>query len=181
MDKLEDKFSSIKQLVEFIDIKADYPDNQHLKCAFKLLNYKGQEGDRVAIYKLGWDTVKEYIAFEWVLVNNTRENNVIFNQSMLPKNSNDMFQLCYISSKNETCGVSEPFHFINPNMKLSTLDCLRSFSSDSDCLSLNYEREMSSLKEENKVFRNQLQILMNMVTSAQTLLCQQQKEVNRLK
>ncbi|GJQ80000.1 hypothetical protein Trydic_g9473 [Trypoxylus dichotomus] len=181
MDRIEDNFPSIKQLVEFTDIKPEYPDNEHLKCTFKSLNYRSQEGDRVAIYKLGWSMVKEYIVFEWVPVRNAEENSVIFNQSVLPKNSTDMFQLCYISSQNETYGVSEPFQFTNPSMKLSSLDCIRSFNSDSDYLSLSYEREMLKLKEENKFFRDKLQIFMSMLINTQTLLCQQQKEINRLK
>ncbi|KAI4457014.1 calcium-binding and coiled-coil domain 2 [Holotrichia oblita] len=183
MERIEDKFPSIKQLVEFTNIKVEYPDNECLKCTFKLLNYKCQEGDRIAIYKLGWNAVKEYIVFEWVPINDSDidENYVVFNQSVLPKNTTDMFQLCYISSENQTYGVSEPFQLTNPNMKLSSLDCIRSFNSDSDYMSLNCERELLKLREENKFFRDKLQIFMSMLMNTQTLVCQQQKEINRLK
>ncbi|KAK9708791.1 SKICH domain [Popillia japonica] len=202
METIEDKFPSLKQLVEFTNIKVEYPDNECLKCTFKLLNYKCQEGDRIAIYKLGWNAVKEYIVFEWVPINDDsdiEENYVVFNQSILPKNTTEMFQFCYISSENQTLPknttvrycirsfnsdsdyISEPFQLTNPNMKLSSLDCIRSFNSDSDYISLNCERELLKLREENKCFRDKLQILMSMLMNTQTLVCQQQKEINRLK
>lgn len=91
-----------------------------------------------------------------------------------------MFQLCYISSENRTYGVSEPFQFYNPSMKLSSVDYLKSLG-DSDYSSLNYERELLRMKEENKFFRDKLQIFMNMLINTQTLLCQQQKEIDKLK
>lgn len=107
--------------------------------------------------------------------------NIYFTESILPKNTTEMFQFCYISSENQTYGVSEPFQLTNPNMKLSSLDCIRSFNSDSDYISLNCERELLKLREENKCFRDKLQILMSMLMNTQTLVCQQQKEINRLK
>lgn len=104
-----------------------------------------------------------------------------FTESILPKHSTDMFQFCYITSENQTYGVSEPFQFGNPNLKLPTLDCLKSLSSDSGFCTLNVGREILKLKEENKFFRDKLETFMNMLISTQTLLCQQQREINKLK
>lgn len=91
-----------------------------------------------------------------------------------------MFQFCYISSENQTYGVSEPFQFINSAMKLTMLSSIKSLC-DSDYSSINFEKEISKLHEENKYFREKLQVYMGMLISCQTLLCQQQKEINNLK
>lgn len=57
-----------------------YSYNEDLVCRYSLIDYKVQEGDRIAIFKLGWQYVKDYVLFEWV-PKFSEENCVVFNST----------------------------------------------------------------------------------------------------
>lgn len=48
-------------------------------CKYHFNDYTPQEGDRVAIFKLGWTLVKEYLLFEWAPTDsNAKIHHVVF-------------------------------------------------------------------------------------------------------
>lgn len=66
--------------VEFVDISDQYSSQEDLVCKYQFNDYTPQEGDRVAIFKLGWTLVKEYLLFEWAPTDsNAKIHHVVFN------------------------------------------------------------------------------------------------------
>ncbi|XP_022900374.1 calcium-binding and coiled-coil domain-containing protein 2-like [Onthophagus taurus] len=174
-----EEFLSIKQYVHFKDVEVEYIQGKPFKCCYSLMGYTSQEGDRIAIYKVGWNSVKQYFAFEWVPINNNKENSVCFNKYSLPKNTTDLFQLCYISNHNETYGVSTPFQFVKSKSKL--YDSLKSSMCDSAYSGSDLEKEIGELKAENQLFRHKMRAVMNILTNMQSLMLHQQAEIDGLK
>ncbi|XP_076275893.1 uncharacterized protein LOC143206916 isoform X3 [Rhynchophorus ferrugineus] len=102
---------SDKQLVKFIDISDEYGILEDIKFTIKLNDYQIQEGDRIAIYKIGWKEVQDYEIFDWAPTNTTdMEIPFHFKGSVLPKNLQSLYQICYISGDNQVKGASTPFH-----------------------------------------------------------------------
>ncbi|KAJ8978260.1 hypothetical protein NQ317_012618 [Molorchus minor] len=126
-DSIESNFVSMKPAVEFIDIVDQYSYNEDLECTFKFNDYTPQEGDRVAIFKLGWTLVKDYVVFEWAPIDTmVKVHSVIFNKHILPKNNTEIYQVCYISGENVLHGASSSFQFsasLSPVMNKSIM-CL---------------------------------------------------------
>lgn len=52
--------------VEFTSILDQYSCNEDLIVNFEFGDYVPQDGDRIAIFKLGWSSVRDYVCFEWV-------------------------------------------------------------------------------------------------------------------
>lgn len=66
--------------MEFIDILDQYSSQEDLVCKYSFNDYTPQEGDRVAVFKLGWTLVKEYVLFEWAPTDsNAKVHHVVFN------------------------------------------------------------------------------------------------------
>ncbi|KAG5897078.1 hypothetical protein JTB14_036305 [Gonioctena quinquepunctata] len=57
----ESNFVSMKAAVEFLNVLNQYCYNDDLICTYEFNDYTPQEGDRIAIFKLGWNFVKDYI------------------------------------------------------------------------------------------------------------------------
>lgn len=66
--------------VDFEEIKDQYSYKEPLVCTFSLKKYETQPGDRVAIFKLGWASCKDYVRFEWVPLD---ANHVVFHGNLL--------------------------------------------------------------------------------------------------
>ncbi|XP_044758818.1 tax1-binding protein 1 homolog A-like [Coccinella septempunctata] len=105
--------SNKESAVIFVDIEETYSYNEDLICKFVLNYYTPQEGDRIALYKLGWKSVKDYVVFEWapVGVPENVEHQVIFEKQYLPTIESEIYQICYISSENILHGATIPFQF----------------------------------------------------------------------
>uniref|UniRef100_A0A1Y1NDI4 SKICH domain-containing protein n=1 Tax=Photinus pyralis TaxID=7054 RepID=A0A1Y1NDI4_PHOPY len=114
---LESCFSTIIPRVEFLNVQDQYSYNDDLICKYYLTDYEVQEGDRVAIFRLGWQYIKDYILFEWA-PKDSEANLVVFNKPCLPKNTSEIYQFCFISGENNVLGASEPFQFSEKNQKL---------------------------------------------------------------
>lgn len=71
--------------MEFIDVLDQYSYNENLQCTYKFNDYTPQEGDRVAIFKLGWNFVKDYVVFEWAATgtDKDKELHVVFKSKLL--------------------------------------------------------------------------------------------------
>ncbi|KAL3274590.1 hypothetical protein HHI36_015971 [Cryptolaemus montrouzieri] len=105
--------SNKESAVIFCDIEEMYSFNEDLVCTFIPNHYTPQDGDRVAMFKLGWKSVKDYILFEWAPTGlpETMEHKVIFDRYDLPQNVSEIYQICYISSENVLHGATIPFQF----------------------------------------------------------------------
>lgn len=64
--------------VEFIHISDEYQILEDIKFTIKLNDYQVQEGDRIAIYKIGWKEVQDYEIFDWAPTNTT-DTEISFN------------------------------------------------------------------------------------------------------
>lgn len=180
---LDSRFSTIIPRVEFLNVQDQYSYNEDLICKYYLIDYEVQEGDRVAIFKLGWQYIKDYILFEWT-PKESETNVVIFNKPCLPKNTSEIYQFCFISGENNVLAASEPFQFSDKTKNYQSLfkssvfkldssmpDDYKSLSNASPS-SLNNipdimerDREMLRLKEENEFLRNTLRILIGKQTT----------------
>ncbi|KAF5287151.1 hypothetical protein FQA39_LY16029 [Lamprigera yunnana] len=176
LGSLDSRFSSISSRVDFIDVRDHYTYNEDLICRYCLTDYQVQEGDRIAIFKLGWQFIKDYILFEWA-PKDVPENFVVFNKHRLPKNTTEIYQFCFISGENNVHGASEPFQFVEDPKSYQSLfrymshkglnslpDEYKSLS-NSSAMPINIpdvierDREMLRLKEENQFLRSTLKLL----------------------
>ncbi|KAJ8949080.1 hypothetical protein NQ318_016984 [Aromia moschata] len=201
-DSMESNFVSMKPAVEFVDILDQYSYNEDLECSFKFNDYTPQEGDRVAIFKLGWSFVKDYIVFEWAPVGSRQKlHSVIFNKHILPKNNTEIYQFCYISGENVLHGASSPIQFSAHLSPITTQNTPTPYTEVScDTLQFSEKDELLKLKEENAMLRESLKAviaqkagtnsknydgdikeLKTITESLQSSLKIQQREINLLK
>ncbi|XP_069685146.1 calcium-binding and coiled-coil domain-containing protein 1-like isoform X1 [Periplaneta americana] len=105
--------------VIFHDIADTYPTDADICCRYSLTDgVTPSHGDRIALFRVGWSSVQEYIQFEWAPgppVSDKSELQVLFKASSLPKDVNEFYQLCYVTSDNVVCGASVPFQFRHPH------------------------------------------------------------------
>ncbi|VEN50954.1 unnamed protein product [Callosobruchus maculatus] len=171
---LETSFVSMRPAVEFLDVLDQYPYNEDLTCTFAFNDYTPQEGDRVAIYKIGWSFVKDYIVFEWVSpeAKNTKYS-VVFNKHILPKNNVEIYQICYITAENEIQGASSSFQFTAEKQKSTPQQTTASSESHSSVphfnLQINHEDEIKQLKEENSMLKESLKLIIAGQNSQKTI------------
>ena len=54
--------------VKFIEVLDRYPCNEDLECKYVYTrSAKVQDGDRIAIFKTGWKSLRNYLLFEWAM------------------------------------------------------------------------------------------------------------------
>lgn len=102
--------------VIFHDIADTYPTDADICCRYSLTDgVTVSHGDRIALFRVGWSSVQEHIAFEWVPVTDATELQVLFKASSLPKDEDEFYQLCYVTINDLVCGASVPFQFRHPH------------------------------------------------------------------
>lgn len=110
---LEDAFCRYAKVI-FHDVADSYATDADVLCSFTLSpEMTRQEGDIVALFRLGWRHLDEMITSQLVPEASnpeSREYEVLFKAKDLPKTEGEIYQLCYISSSN-TWGASVPFEF----------------------------------------------------------------------
>lgn len=203
-ESIESNFVSMKPAVEFIDVLDQYSYNENLRCTYKFNDYTPQEGDRVAIFKLGWNFVKDYVVFEWASTGTDKDKqlHVVFKKHVLPKNCNEIYQICYISGENVLYGASSPFQFAAEVSPIMTQSSLSMASGEDVCDRTMFENQddLRKLKEENEMLRASLKAMIaqkngqgsrnydsdisdlrKITDSLKEALAQQQREINMLK
>ncbi|CAG9812568.1 unnamed protein product [Phaedon cochleariae] len=206
---MESNFVSMKTVVEFLNVQDQYCFNEDLHCTYKFNDYSPQEGDRLAIFKLGWNFVKDYVVFEWVPVESVGEDIhlVVFNKHILPKNNVDIYQICYLSGENELYGASSLFQFSSQKAAVTTTTSdapppptLAHDVKPKPIPRINEDSEViKDLKEENLMLRTTLKFVVSqkneqtknydeditelrqITDSLKASLDLQQKEINMLK
>jgi len=102
--------------VIFHDIADTYPTDADICCRYSLTDgVTVSQGDRIALFRVGWSSVQEHIAYEWVPVTDATELQVLFKASSLPKDEEEFYQLCYVTINDLVCGASVPFQFRHPH------------------------------------------------------------------
>ncbi|CAH1995805.1 unnamed protein product [Acanthoscelides obtectus] len=179
---LETSFVSMRPAVEFLDVLDQYPYSEDLTFTFAFNDYTPQEGDRVAIYKVGWSFVKDYIVFEWVSAETkSAKYSVVFNKHILPKNNVEIYQICYITAENEIQGASSSFQFISEKPKAAQQphtttvpnNCAPQFN-----LQTNRDDEIKQLKEENSMLKGSLKLIIA-GQNAQKTVAEEMRELKK--
>lgn len=179
---------SIKNKVQFIDIKEQYDYGTDLTFRYKLEGYTPGEGDRIGIYKVGWTSVRDYQIFEWAPLK-VSENiaTILFKSYFVVKiklEPGDFFQLCYLGRESEIHGVSSPFQFINEesNIRISfasgdvhiypshfTLErATKDYYEGQNCNFIKLKDENTMLRERNSHLEDEVDRLKTALKKAQS-------------
>ncbi|XP_050303423.1 uncharacterized protein LOC126741130 [Anthonomus grandis grandis] len=154
--------TSITLPVEFVDTLDHYCNKSNLTCKLKINDsYTSQGKDYVAIYKLGWTHVTDYVTIKNVTdIIKDRTCEVVFNKHILPNNTQDLFHMCFLNGQ-ELLGASTPFQFCEEE---SVVDSAMSFintSNSRSVLIIEKDLEIQRLKEENNILKESLRSLLN--------------------
>ncbi|XP_030754196.1 tax1-binding protein 1-like isoform X1 [Sitophilus oryzae] len=148
--------------VEFLSVLDQYSISDDLHCEFKFNDYIPQDGDRITLFKFGWNDAKDYLLFEWVPfgLKETRYF-VTFPKDVLPKNQLQLYQICYINGENEVMGASTPFQFNAEPSEVKQDSKPTNFDVTDSKISTNKDQELSLLKEENIMLKDTLKALIS--------------------
>ncbi|XP_059481396.1 tax1-binding protein 1 homolog isoform X2 [Neocloeon triangulifer] len=102
-------------MVVFQDILDSYPTDADVCCRYSLnSDLEVEEGDYIALFKIGWTNTDEAILKHPALspdVQSKQGGIVIFRADALPKDEQEFYQLCYVNVDGSVCGASVPFQF----------------------------------------------------------------------
>ncbi|XP_072270957.1 calcium-binding and coiled-coil domain-containing protein 2 [Pyxicephalus adspersus] len=139
--------------VIFTNIQKSYPPKTDIHCSFhKRKHFQSGNRDWVGIFKVGWQTTKEY--YTWVSVSRGMENNVLFKAYYLPKDD-EYYQFCYVDQNGEVRGVSIPFQFIED---------------EEEIVLVTTQEEMEKIIEENRRLEEKNHILTEMIKNLEANL-----------
>ncbi|XP_066140461.1 calcium-binding and coiled-coil domain-containing protein 2-like isoform X2 [Euwallacea fornicatus] len=130
--------------------------------------------DLKTIFKLGWNNTKEYITGKAIRDVNTEQiGQVTFPSFLLPRDTSNLYQVCYISNQ-ELKGASSPFDFsieyqLLTSSEIFSSQVLTSCDSTAMCqvilekdIEITKLKEMNaSLTEENNVLKKSLKVLVD--------------------
>ncbi|XP_006896182.1 PREDICTED: tax1-binding protein 1 isoform X3 [Elephantulus edwardii] len=104
--------------VIFQNVAKSYLPNAHLECHYTLTQFiHPHPKDWVGIFKVGWNTARDYYTFLWSpmpehYVEGSTVNCVLaFQGYYLPNDDGEFYQFCYVTHKGEIRGASTPFQF----------------------------------------------------------------------
>ncbi|KAM4657524.1 tax1-binding protein 1 isoform 2-T2 [Amazona ochrocephala] len=104
--------------VIFQNVAKSYLPNTHLECHYTLTQFiHPHQKDWVGIFKVGWNTARDYYTFLWspmpenYLEGSTVNCMLTFQGYYLPNDDGEFYQFCYVTHKGEIRGASTPFQF----------------------------------------------------------------------
>ncbi|KAM9425084.1 calcium-binding and coiled-coil domain-containing protein 2 isoform 1-T2 [Pholidichthys leucotaenia] len=107
--------------VVFTDIPKSYPPSTPITCSYTITAaYQPNARDWLGIFKVGWNSTKDYHTFVWVepcqgvVGQQSMTTQAVFQESYLPKDEIEFYQFCYVDSSGQVRGASTPFGFRNP-------------------------------------------------------------------
>lgn len=124
----ESKFAG----VVFHNIQDVYIPGKDIRCCYSIKpSVSTTANDWIGLYKVGWQSPKDYLCYEYSPVVETStelvsssslnvslsaQNSVVFRGSKLPTEECEFYQFCYVTSSGEIRGASYPFQisFTNP-------------------------------------------------------------------
>lgn len=109
--------------VIFHDIYDLYPTDCDLNFHFTLTEtVRPRNGDRIALYNVGWKLASDFFVNVPVNLPMNEENlqpcstlRSSFLANVLPKDENELYQLCYVTVDDKVIGASTPFTFRRPH------------------------------------------------------------------
>uniref|UniRef100_T1IVS2 Uncharacterized protein n=1 Tax=Strigamia maritima TaxID=126957 RepID=T1IVS2_STRMM len=105
--------------VIFHEIAESYSTDADVECRYTLTpTIIPTKGDRVALFKIGWEDTHQYVTHSWVSPINEKERTaeltILFKAQDLPKDDGEFYQFCYITAEGYVRGASIPFRFRRP-------------------------------------------------------------------
>jgi len=101
--------------VIFHDLYEIYPTDSDITFRYSVTeSVRPMAGDKLCLFKVGWNSPNDYLTSRLVS-SETISKGVTFPVDTLPKDENNLYQICYITSGNVTAGASLPFRFKKPN------------------------------------------------------------------
>lgn len=104
--------------VIFQNVAKSYLPNASLECHYTLTSFiKPHPKDWVGIFKVGWNTARDYYTFLWSPIpdfyveGSSFDCVVCFQGYYLPNDDGEFYQFCYVTHKGEIRGASTPFQF----------------------------------------------------------------------
>ncbi|XP_043922745.1 tax1-binding protein 1 [Protopterus annectens] len=117
--------------VIFQNVAKSYLPNASLECHYTLTSFlKPHPKDWVGIFKVGWNTARDYYTFLWsptpdnYVEGSSFDCVVCFQGYYLPNDDGEFYQFCYVTHKGEIRGASTPFQFrtASPVEELLTME-----------------------------------------------------------
>lgn len=141
--------------VIFHNVADSYYTDADVECCYTLTStIIPTQGDRVALFKIGWEAPHQYIKYEWATVPEEEDKNgdlsVLFRAQDLPMDDGEFYQFCYISAEGFVRGASVPFRFRSP----LTDDLIEIEDSDNDLLIIRSRTAVIEEKLREVVIKN---------------------------
>ncbi|XP_041519973.1 calcium-binding and coiled-coil domain-containing protein 2-like [Microtus oregoni] len=101
--------------VVFNGVEDSYVPGGDVTCRYSFTRqFNPHHNDWIGIFKVGWETIKDYYTYMWVPVPSpeelTAQQEVLFKAYYLPKDGEN-YQFCYVDEDGKVRGASTPFQF----------------------------------------------------------------------
>ncbi|KAM8836768.1 LOW QUALITY PROTEIN: calcium-binding and coiled-coil domain-containing protein 2 [Spinachia spinachia] len=188
------KAGTFSQVV-FTDTPYSYPPSTPVTCRYTLTSaFQPTPRDWVGIFKVGWNTIKEYHTFVWVepchdvVGKESTMRPVAFKEYYLPKNEHDFYQFCYVDGNGVVRGASTSFCFKKPLEEDPESggqeDLLVVTTQEQVDLGLlekaELQKELDQIKEENETLKKVQQTEQQHVASLKWQNEQKEREISDL-
>jgi len=106
------------QQVSFVGVRETYPLGNAVECRYAFSEpFEPTTRDWIGLYRVGWRSHDSYETYVWIQLptksgdaeNTNHEASVTFPADVIPKDSKEFYQFCYVSRAKQVCGVSTPF------------------------------------------------------------------------
>ncbi|XP_075797905.1 calcium-binding and coiled-coil domain-containing protein 2 [Microtus pennsylvanicus] len=101
--------------VVFNGVEDFYLPGGDVTCRYSFTRqFNPRHSDWIGIFKVGWETIKDYYTYVWVPMPSpeelTTQQEVLFKAYYLPKDGEN-YQFCYVDEDGKVQGASTPFQF----------------------------------------------------------------------
>ncbi|XP_075931476.1 tax1-binding protein 1 homolog A isoform X1 [Anarhichas minor] len=171
--------------VIFQNVGKSFLPQEPLECCFTLTPYiTPNPKDWVGIFKVGWNTARDYYTFLWSPMpenyepGSTVHRTVVFQGYYVPKSDGEFYQFCYVTHVGDIRGASTPFQFrsATPTEELLTVT---EDDSNSDILVVTTKTGLLEHVEEAQQERRELLKAMRLLQEEKRQLQEEQKRLAR--
>ncbi|XP_031709550.1 tax1-binding protein 1 homolog A isoform X2 [Anarrhichthys ocellatus] len=171
--------------VIFQNVGKSFLPQEPLECCFTLTPYiTPNPKDWVGIFKVGWNTARDYYTFLWSPMpenyepGSTVHRTVVFQGYYVPKSDGEFYQFCYVTHVGDIRGASTPFQFrsATPTEELLTVT---EDDSNSDILVVTTKTGLLEHVEEAQQERRELLKAMRLLQEEKRQLQDEQKRLAR--
>ncbi|XP_040032838.2 calcium-binding and coiled-coil domain-containing protein 2 [Gasterosteus aculeatus] len=181
--------------VVFTDTPYSYPYSTTVTCRYTITSpVQPTPRDWVGIFKVGWNTIKDYHTFVWVepchdvVGRESTTRSVVFKEYYLPKNEHDFYQFCYVDGNGVVQGASTSFCFKTPaeedpesDLQGDLLVITTQEQVDQGLLEkAELQKELDRIKEENETLKKVQQTEQQRVASLKRQNEQKAREMSEL-